>query len=497
MIVLFEIIKIALFLALMLVSVRWLIPIFRWRRGWEEATSIAVAVPLANLFAISIVDLTGYLPKFGPAFRGVPGVTILGRADLTQPLESLGGFIIADGFPVALAMAAFVLISSRLQRRSWYLVFFWSWMIVSIGYAWLLPKIGLPDPSSTRYAKICGATIQLLQHTPRTPWGQGLAVALGAYFFMFAIVALCSQIRRVIKHANGRRYWPDQVQRSVRGRTMLLLVGCYLTLIATLGVWQKSVPSRWLPNSVAGAMVPDAASILFLAAFMLVVAGLTVVLSRVSGKRMAGIAWTNRRPAEIVCGLLFGAVAVAGWIVVSNGLGRPARNWQIRPSAQVLSYAAVILPAAVVRVLVLQGVLLQTLESYCNFITAAAVTSAGSVLIFGLQARTTWLTVVFLAAMCMFQCNLFRISGSLWCLAALEFGWTFLIGAVLQLRTAGLQRMGQMPSFDRPADWLTGGGTGPESGVASLLLICAGFAIVDFVEKTHSAFKQDGRLRIY
>jgi uncharacterized protein len=157
--------------------------------------------------------------------------------------------------------------------------------------------------------------------------------------------------------------------------------------------------------------------------------------------------WASVRPGAIAAdGLLFGALTFTGVAVSEELLAR--------------------------------GFLLQLLSRAWNPTVGVAASSVLFAGLHGFNPNASPLALLDLVAAGLLLAWGYLATGRLWLPIALHWSWNFAQGPLFGFPVSGLQSPAVLAVDATGADWLTGGGFGPEAGLVGLLAEVVGAAII-------------------
>jgi membrane protease YdiL (CAAX protease family) len=188
-----------------------------------------------------------------------------------------------------------------------------------------------------------------------------------------------------------------------------------------------------------------------------------------------GFAWTSRTLRELVVGLAIGggplllvaaALALVGWLEYRPDAGGAGAY----TAALLGALLALALPAAAEEAL-FRGYAFQVLVEAVGPVVATATFSAAFALAHAGNpgANVFALVNIFLAGVLLSAAYL--RTRSLWFATAVHLGWNWTMGSVLDLPVSGLELL-DTPLYEAIVsgpEWVTGGGFGPEAGLAGTL----------------------------
>ena len=200
-----------------------------------------------------------------------------------------------------------------------------------------------------------------------------------------------------------------------------------------------------------------------------------------------GLGSADARPSLLASGTILGALAIgvpgamllaAGWLDVVPG--SPGSWW-----GTALNMAVLFLPAALFEELLFRGYPFAVLRSAVNPVFALFATSAAFALVHmsnqTVMADTSALPqgifAVFLAGLLLGSIVL--VTGSVYAAWTAHFAWNFVLGGVMHSPVSGISDpVADYRVIDGGPDWATGGGWGPEGGVAAMAGMLAATAIL-------------------
>jgi hypothetical protein len=197
-----------------------------------------------------------------------------------------------------------------------------------------------------------------------------------------------------------------------------------------------------------------------------------------------GFPLERRAVGELGIGLGIGVVALAAVVAVLAALGGyrytaeagTVTGWVVTSGTALLALA---IPAASEEAL-LRGYIFRALEEGPGTWVAVVLTSAVFAVLHGANPEVGPLAMVnlFLAGV-LLAVAVVR-TGTLWLATGVHLGWNWIMSGPLDLPVSGLQGL-DVPLYDAvvtgPA-WLTGGGFGPEGGLAGTLAAGLGIVLV-------------------
>jgi uncharacterized protein len=200
--------------------------------------------------------------------------------------------------------------------------------------------------------------------------------------------------------------------------------------------------------------------------------------------RELGFALERRVPRDLFLGVVIGALALAG-VVLLLTLGGAFRfaaapgsvgQWLGVVGAALLFFA---LPAAAEEA-IFRGYPFRTLVEGAGPVVATLVMSTLFALVHGSNPNvdTVGLLNIFAAGVMLSLAVLW--TGSLWFATAVHLGWNWAMAAVLDLPVSGLDLF-DAPLYDGQSTgpaWLTGGIFGPEGGLAGTLAVLLAITLI-------------------
>lgn len=209
--------------------------------------------------------------------------------------------------------------------------------------------------------------------------------------------------------------------------------------------------------------------------FMLALLMAHAILLRLVDRRgwsWMGLGREAARPATLIGGAAIGALAIG----VPSGLLLAARWLRVDPAADgswgaaAYALATTLGPAAMWEELAFRGYIFAVLRERFGAIVPLVVTSV----LFGLvhleNPGASALPIAMVVVAGFFLGAILLATRSLWAAWAAHFAWNWTMAAIFHMQVSG----GEFPTPDYRVvevgpDWLTGGGWGPEGGVAALL----------------------------
>lgn len=197
-------------------------------------------------------------------------------------------------------------------------------------------------------------------------------------------------------------------------------------------------------------------------------------LLRVVDRHGWDYAWLHRsalRPSKLATGAALGALAPgipAATLLVAGQLrliDSPDGSWW----ASAWLAACVLLPAAFAEELFSRGYLFATIREAAGWRWALGTTSVAFGLLHMWNPGATWQSLSVVVVAGVFLGAIVLVTGSLYAATAAHFVWNWVMAAVLHVPVSGLA-VGGFPDYriiETGPDWLTGGGWGPEGGVAA------------------------------
>jgi membrane protease YdiL (CAAX protease family) len=214
----------------------------------------------------------------------------------------------------------------------------------------------------------------------------------------------------------------------------------------------------------------------------------------------AGLDWRALRPRPMLIGLAAGTLAIllpCGALIAAGRL-----TFERQPSEIVSWWSAsrftviMLAPAAFAEELAVRGYLLTTLVDGVGRPFAIAVTSVIFAVLHLLNPDPTFLSTGMVALAGVFLATIRLTTGSLWAATIAHLAWNVVQAIVLHAPVSGLPL--PTPGYrlvDHGPQWLTGGGWGPEGGLAAAAgMLVATFLLVTRVRMPES-FDFAGQIR--
>ena len=195
-------------------------------------------------------------------------------------------------------------------------------------------------------------------------------------------------------------------------------------------------------------------------------------------------------PRFLTLGLAFGALAIALPVTVFLALGyfdvraAPDGSW----TGTALRASALLLPAAFAEELLTRGYIFAVLKEAAGWRVAAAVTSVAFALLHLANPDGSWLSITVVLLAGLYLSGILLVTGSLYAATAAHFAWNWMIAAGMHMDVSGIPVVGS-PDYrivETGPDWLTGGGWGPEGGLAAVIGLSLGVFVLVLLARRRS-----------